>query len=111
MPRRRAGMTTRNAYRALARVEAKAQRHARDIAEDVVNLIAIYAPRDPNHAQNTGGPALWQSYYVKSDLVNGGVVIGCRRRYWVFVEYGTREHGDAQPHVRPALDAVRRINS
>jgi hypothetical protein len=111
MPRRRAGYTTRNAYRALARIEAKAEDRALEIAKDVVRLIAIYAPRDPNHEQNTGGPALWQSYYATQDPTTGDVIIGCRRRYWAFVEFGTREHGRAQPHVRPALDAVRRINS
>jgi hypothetical protein len=100
----------RNAYRTIDRIEQKGKERAQRLAKDLVRLIALYAPRDPEHASNTGGPPLWQSYYVRIDPETGDSIVKCRRRYWVFVEYGTREHGDAQPHVRPALRALKRIN-
>jgi hypothetical protein len=98
------------AYRAIGRIERKAEVRAYRLAEDLVRLIALYAPRDPHHETNTGGPPLWKSYYVRIDPETGDSVVKCRRRYWVYVEYGTREHGDAQPHVRPALRALKRVN-
>lgn len=112
MARRRAnrGYTTNNARRVLARLELKARDRAEDRAKDLVRLIALYAPRDPHHAENTGGVPLWRSYFVRYDAETGSLVVACRRRYWAFVEYGTREHGDAQPHVRPALRALRQMN-
>lgn len=109
MPRRRAGYTTRNAYRAIGRIEEKGEERAYRLAKDLVRLIALYCPRDPKHAENTGGPPLWQSYYVRRDE-DGDTLVKCRRRYWAYVEFGTREHGRAQPHVRPALRALKRIN-
>lgn len=98
-----------NAYRGIARIEQAADTRAREIAEYVVERIAALAPRDPRHAENTGGPALHESYYIKADDDGDGYTIRSRRRYWVFVEFGTREHGDAQPHVRPALDEAKAI--
>lgn len=108
MPRR-VSYTQRNANRAISRIEDKANERALALAKDLVRLIALYAPRDPNHAENTGGPPLWQSYYVRIDPETGDSIVKCRRRYWPFVEYGT-QHADAQPHVRPALRALKRIN-
>lgn len=107
---RRKTYTSRNAQRALARIELKGQARAEQLAKDLVRLIALYAPRDPNHERNTGGVPLWKSYYVKQDPDTGDLIVKCRRRYWAFVEFGTREHGRAQPHVRPALRALKRIN-
>lgn len=99
----------RNANRVIDRIEKQGQERAEQLAKHLVRLIALYAPRDENHAENTGGPPLWQSYYVRVDPETGDSVVKCRRRYWVFVEYGTKDHGDAQPHVRPALRALKRI--
>lgn len=101
--------TTANAHRNLARIERKADLRAREIAEWVVRRIAILAPRDPLHEEHTGGPRLAESYRVKRDSSTGDWVISSSRRYWVFVEFGTAEHGGPQPHVRPALDEAKAL--
>jgi hypothetical protein len=98
-----------HAYRGIARIDEAADTRAREIAQWVVDRIAVIAPRDPRHAENTGGPALHESYYIKKDEDGDGYTIRSRRRYWVFVEFGTKEHGDAQPHVRVALDEAKEI--
>lgn len=110
MPRRK-NYTTKNAYRAIERIERKAERRAEEIARLVVETIQVLAPEDPEHEKNTGGPKLKDSYYVRQDPATGDFIVASRRRYWAFVEFGTKKHGDAQPHVRPALDSVRRYYS
>jgi hypothetical protein len=104
---RRDKYTTRNAYRTIERIRLKAQERAEDIAKDIVFLIHINAPEDPLHEEHTGGVKLKDSYYVRRDPDTGDYLIRSRRRYWAFVEFGTREHGDAQPHIRPAVAAVK----
>lgn len=110
MARRRAGYTSNNARRALGRIEVKARERVIQRGRDLVRLIALYCPRDPDHAQDTGGIPLWKSYYVRSDPATGDILVSCRRRYWAFVEFGTAKHGRAQPHIRPALRALKRVN-
>ncbi len=92
--------------RALARIRNKGQARAEEIALYVVRQIQILAPFDTRVTNDTKGPHLRNSYYTRVDG-KGGIVIKCKRRYWVFVEFGTQEHGRAQPHVRPALDMAR----
>lgn len=103
----RRGYTSANAHRALARIEKKAQARARDVAAYIVDMISFYAPRDPLHTEHTGGVPLAESYKVTRDRSTGDFLISSSRRYWAFVEFGTAEHGGAQPHVRPAIDRAR----
>jgi hypothetical protein len=103
MARRRSA----NAYRTIAKIEDAANHRAQEIAQWIVDEIYVTAPRDPLHAEHTGGPALHESYYVKANEDGHGYTIRSRRRYWVYVEFGTHEHGNPQPHVEPALRAAR----
>lgn len=110
MPRRR-NYTTNNAYRALERIRKKAEDKSEEVARMIVEAIHINAPvgsvaRGTEH--DDAGPPLSESFYVRQDPETGDYLIGSRRRYWAYVEYGTRKHGEAQPYIRPALDAVRR---
>lgn len=73
---------------------AAAKRRCRQIAERVVAHI-----RAPEH---TG--RLERGYRVR-DTANGAEVVN-RWWYWKYVEFGTSQQG-AQPHVRPAIEAVR----
>lgn len=93
--------------RALARIERKAQRRALEVAEFIVDTIGWLAPRDPLHYRHTGGEHLAESYHVSQDEKTGDFLISSTQRYWVFVEFGTAEHGSAQPHVRPAIDIAK----
>lgn len=100
--------TTNNAYRALARIEEKAQERAEHIGQFIIGHIRANAPYDENRRDDRdGGPHLRDSYYYRVDEATGDVIIKTRRRYWAFVEFGTAEHGSAQPHVRPAIEAAR----
>lgn len=110
---RRKNYTTNNAYRALERIQLKAEDRAEEIAQEIVEAIRIRAPEDPEHEKNTGGPKLKDSYYVRQDPDTGDLIIASRRRYWAYVEFGTRrrQFQDMQPHVRPALDTVRALHS
>lgn len=110
MPRRKT-YTTKNAYRAIERIQRKAERRAEEIARLVVETIQVLAPEDDEHEKNTGGPKLKDSYYVRQDPTTGDFIVASRRRYWAYVEFGTKKHGMAQPHVRPAIDSVRRFYS
>lgn len=105
--------TTRNAYRAMARIEHKGQERAEVIAREIVNAIRVRTPEDPLHEEHTGGPTLKESYYVRQDPVTGDFLVGSRRRYWAYVEFGTRRRNytDAQPHVFPAIDLIRALHS
>lgn len=105
MPRNRA-----QARRALARIERAGENRAEEIAQFIVSTIRILAPYDPRTTTDTHGEHLRDAYRAKPDPNNPGEwIITCNRRYWVFVEFGTAEHGDAQPHVRPAIEAARRV--
>lgn len=93
-----------NARRTITRIEEAAEREAFRIAEEIVAEIKLNAPvgteAKPEHLR------LRNSYYVERDPVTGDALIKSRRRYWVFVEYGTG-HGPEQQHVRPAIETVR----
>jgi len=103
--------TTKNAYRTIERIEDKARERAREIAQDIVDLIHINAPTgsvERGTLHDDAGPELKDSFYVRLDPETGDFLIRSRRRYWAYVEFGTREHGDAQPYIRPSVDAVKR---
>lgn len=110
MPRKRP-YTTKNAYRALARIQEKAEVRAEEVARRIVETIHFNAPegsKEKGTLHDDAGPPLSESFYVRQDPETRDFVIGSRRRYWAYVEFGTRKHGDAQPYIRPALDAVER---
>ena len=102
--------TTKNAYRTIERFENKAREHAREIALDIVRLIHINAPTgsaERGTLHDDAGPELKDSFYVRFDPETGDFLIRSRRRYWAFVEFGTHEHGKAQPYIRPAVAAIK----
>ncbi len=83
----------------LERIRIAGQHHCHLIASEIVAEIARLAP----HGE-TG--ALAQSFYVDTDD-NGDAVIRCHVDYWRYPEFGTHEHGRAQPYIRPAVETVR----
>lgn len=103
--------TTNNAYRTIERFERKAGQRAEQIADDIVHLIFLNAPRgsaERGTEHDDAGPILAESFYVREDPDNPyGFLVRSRRRYWPYVEFGTREHGKAQPFVRPSVAAVK----
>ncbi len=99
-------LSTAKAYRNLARIEDKAQQRCHDIAQFVVEHISTFGPYDENRPDSHTGPHLKDSYYARFSPEQDAWMIRCRRRYWVYVEFGTRR-SKANPHVRPALDAAR----
>jgi hypothetical protein len=111
MARRRSNYTKKNAYRTIERIRKKAEDRSERIARMIVEVIHINAPRG-SAARGTehddAGPPLSQAFYVRQDPETGDYLIASRRRYWAFVEFGTREHGKEQPFIRPAVDVVKR---
>lgn len=111
---RRRNYTTRNAYRAIERIQEKAKERSEQIAREIVEKIYVNAPRGSKERgteHDDAGPILAESFYVKADPIGGGYIVGSRRRYWAFVEFGTRKHGDAQPYIRPSIDEVKALHS
>lgn len=104
----RGGMARQN--EAMARLNARGRERARQLAELIVQEIqAQPRPYDTNRrADRETYEHLKNSYKVKVDPVTGDASITTDVRYWHFVEFGTREHGHAQPHIRPAIELVRR---
>lgn len=102
MPRRRTG---RNAYRNIERIAGE---RAFEIADRIVEIIHDIAPYDESEASKPEHLHLRSSYYVARNP-DGTASIRCRRRYWVYVEFGTRKHNreDAQPHVGPSRDLAK----
>lgn len=94
--------------RALDEIADAARERAEEIAELIVQEIRL-SPDTPRPGANnkyaTGD--LLNSYSVMTDPATGDVVIVTSARHWAFVEYGTAQHGDAQPHVAPAIETVR----
>jgi Bacteriophage HK97-gp10, putative tail-component len=82
-----------------------AQTLTREVAERVVEYIQHFAPIDKR--ENAPHPGFLKSSYRVRELPDGSAEIYTTARYWKYVEFGTREHGDAQPHIRPALEWVR----
>ncbi len=66
------------------------------------------APYDEARRPDRRGVRHLRGSYRAVQRPDGTWVIVTGKRYWQFVEFGTKEHGDAQPHVRPALDEMRR---
>ncbi len=100
MPRRTRGQAT--AYRNIQRIGSE---RAHEIARAIVERISVTAPYDED-ADKPENLHLRNSYYVTTDPDTGDALIRCRRRYWVYVEYGTSTH-ERQPHVGPAIDFVK----
>lgn len=108
---RRVNYTTKNAYRAIERIRKKAEDKSEQVARMIVEAIHINAPvgsAERGTAHDDAGPPLSESFYVRHDPATGDYLIGSRRRYWAYVEFGTQEHGKAQPYIRPAVDVVKR---
>lgn len=106
--------TTKNAYRTIDRIRRKGEDRAEVIARRIVEAIYINAPEgsaERGTEHDDPGPPLKDSFYVRQDPETGDFLIASRRRYWAFVEFGTREHGAAQPFIRPSVDAVKRFYS
>jgi HK97 gp10 family phage protein len=80
------------------RLRERAADRAAHIAQEIVDEIA----GDPETPTETGH--LRRSYYVDRD--GDTAVIKTTADYWRYVEFGTG-HGEAQPHVRPAVEMVR----
>lgn len=97
----------RTNYRALARIEQKGRVRAERIARYIVDQIHTLAPYDTRANSDTKGPHLKDSYHVRQDPITGDMLIWCSRRYWVFVEFGTKNM-KAQKHVRTALEMAKR---
>ena len=98
----------RNARQAIVRqgmdrINEAARQRARDIAQEICDEIAT----NPGTPELTG--LLRYGYYVSEDA-NGDALVKSNVRYWQFVEFGSG-HGDAQPHLRPAIEAVRARNA
>jgi hypothetical protein len=80
-----------------------AMRECLKAAELICELIPLNAPyRDDK--DRPPGPHLRDSYSAHVDP--DGALITSSVPYWKYVEYGTGR-GPAQPHVRPAIEAVR----
>lgn len=87
-----------------ASIYEAARQRAHDLAQEICDEIAT----NPETPALTG--ALLSSYYVDYDS-NGDALVKSRVRYWKYVEFGTKEHGDAQPHLRPAIEAIRALHT
>lgn len=87
------------------RFRKPAKRRCLEIAEEVLDRI-----KGPGGAPVVTGE-LRDGYYVRETQY--GAAIDNKVSYWRYVEFGTRKHGDAQPHVRPAIEAVllRHLNA
>ncbi len=98
----------RNVGRAFNRIARAGDERSREICEYSVHTIATSAntPYDSRHDSDTTGEHLKYSYQVVRHPTGDGWLVATDRRYWVFVEFGTRKM-QAQPHVRPAIEAAR----
>lgn len=99
------------AHRGITRLLDAGERMAHEIAQYIVEEIVAdpKTPYDnsPQRREHNQGPHLKFSYYTKRDPDTGHWLVMTRRRYWAFVEFGTREHGGPQPHVRPAIELAK----
>ncbi|MET0415340.1 MAG: HK97 gp10 family phage protein [Actinoplanes sp.] len=101
-------MVRRPKRRAIARIQEEAEERAHQVASFIHQRIRELAPYDSTRRGDRRGPRhLRNSYYVEVDPITGDYLIKATKRYWVYVEFGTAEHGDAQPHVRPAIEEAR----
>lgn len=97
----------RLAYRPLKRVEDAADDRARQIAQFIVNWIKVNGPYDEHRPPSHTGVHLKDSYYARRDPATGDWLISSQRRYWAFVEFGTRGGKRRVIHVRYAIEAAR----
>jgi hypothetical protein len=99
----------------LAKINRAGQDRARLICELIVQEIQN-SPRTPYDATRREDRQLSEhlrnSYHVaQAGDGSGDWEVRTDVRYWSFVEFGTAEHGHAQPHVRPAIEIVRGLLS
>lgn len=98
----------RKTRRTINKIEREGEQRAREIAQFIVDHIAIHGPIDLDRRPGRLGPEhLRTSYGIKPAPEGGEWYVTTDVRYWAFVEFGTKEHGRAQPHVRPAIEAAR----
>lgn len=90
-----------------ARLYDAGERRSRALAEEVLAEIKRLAPRRQPQYVEPGEPGgALEAGYDTVDTPRGTAIVN-PLRYWQFVEFGTAEHGEAQPHVRTAIEAVR----
>lgn len=109
MPRKKT-YTSNNAYRAINRIHDAGVHRAKEVAEFIADAIHINAPRGDiarGTEHDDAGPILADSFYIRQDPTTGDYLIKSRRKYWAYVEYGTRKHGKAQPYIRPSIEAAK----
>ena len=88
-------------------IRGRAIARCRELAAELVAEIKRQAPRRQPQYVEPGEPGgLLEAGYDEVDIPEGAAIVN-PVRYWQFVEFGTAEHGDAQPHVRTAIEAVR----
>lgn len=89
---------------AYARIVAAGDRRCHTIGQQICDHIrdSPTTPFDPD----PDGVHLRTAYYVSDNPPGEGSTVKTRAGYWKYVEFGTG-HGRAQPHVRPAIEAVR----
>lgn len=92
--------------RRLTRITRLADAKCKEIAEFIAERANALAPVDAVTPDDHGAH-LKGSYQVEANDQGSGYVLTNAVRYWMFVEFGTKEHGDAQPHLRPAVDEAR----
>ncbi len=93
---------------ALQRIEVKAGQRCGEIARFIARRSNELAPRrKPTTEGDPNIPPLHESYYAVPEPGTDAWIVASRQPYWHYVEFGTREHGDPQPHVRPAIDEAR----
>lgn len=98
--------------RAFEKVNRAGSGRARHLCELIVQEIQMNpdTPYDTRATTDTRGEHLRDSYTVRKHPDGSGRwQVVTNRRYWRYVEFGTKEHGDAQPHIRPAVERVRAI--
>lgn len=94
--------------RPLARIRREADNLVERRAKEAAALINELAPYDETRRPDRRGPRHLKGSYRAVRLPDGDWGVVTSKRYWAFVEFGTKEHGNAQPHVRPALDEMAR---
>lgn len=95
------------AYRPLKRIEEAADDRAKQIALHIVEWIKVNGPYDDDRSPSHTGVHLKDSYYARQELGTGDWLIKSRRRYWAYVEFGTRGGKRRVMHVRPAIESAR----
>lgn len=100
----------RNLGRSMGKISRAGDDRSREICEHIVHLIATSSgtPYDSRAESDTTGAHLRDSYRVVRHPAGDGWLITTDRRYWMFVEFGTRKM-DAQPHIRPAIENARQV--